>query len=90
MAWYKANAYFHRLLQATKTGRSARKDDEISPYNLTVFQIFYLTVGKVSILIPLKNALFCSLKVHTLKKVATVGSAVQHGLYTSNSLPTPM
>ena len=50
-----------------------------------------------------KKALFCSLKVHTLKKFATVHSAVkllsiflsalraaQHGLYTSNLLPTPM
>ena len=49
---------------------------------------------------PLKKALFCSLKVHTLKKFATTLCVAniflatlhvaQHGLYTSNLLPTPM
>ena len=46
----------------------------------------------------LKKALFCSLKVHTLKKIAVklysfffvALRAPQHGLYTSNLLPMPM
>ena len=47
-----------------------------------------------------KKALFCIPKVHTFIKFAAVPSAVklflaalcaaQHGLYTSNLLPTPM
>ena len=46
MAWYEANAP-QRLLQVTEAGQSPANDDKVSTYNLTVFQIFYWTVGKV-------------------------------------------
>ena len=46
MAWYEANAP-QRLLQATEAGQSPGNDDKVSTYNLTVFPIFYWTVGKV-------------------------------------------
>ena len=47
MAWYGANAQPRTLPQATKAGQSPENDDKVSTYNLTVFQIFYWTVGRV-------------------------------------------
>ena len=35
-------------LQVTKAGRSPGNDDEVSALNLTVFQLLYWTIGKVS------------------------------------------
>ena len=46
MAWYEANAP-QRRLQATEAGQSPGDNDKVSTYNLTVFPIFYWTVGKV-------------------------------------------
>ena len=82
-----------------KAGWSPGNNDEVSMFNLTVFQIFYWMVGKVWKLrpVPLKKN---SLKVHTLKKFFARRNyftffpaalcAVKHLLYTSNLLPTPM
>ena len=100
VGWYEAtNAHFHRDYYKRRklggllgtTTKSVRSTD---------FQIFYWTVGKVWKLIPLKKG---SLKVHTLKNFpprvarrnyftffSAALFAVQHGLYTSNLLPTPM
>ena len=70
VCWVKCNV---QLLMA-KAGRSHGNDDEVGTFNLTVFQIFYWTVGKVWKLIPLKEG---SLKVHTLKKIFAACSAAK-------------
>ena len=67
------------LLQAMKAEQSPGNDDKVSIYNLTVFHIklvFYWMHGcmgrsenKAKIFYTLeKKALFCSLKMHSLKK----------------------
>ena len=67
MAWYEASAH---LLQATKAGRSPWNNDEVSMYNLTVFQIFYWRVGKVWKLIPLKKGFILQSKGAHFEKFA--------------------
>ena len=70
---------------------------------LPLSKYFTRRLGRSESLNPWKKALFCSVKVHTLTKFAAALReakffyiftatlrAVQHGLYTSNLLPTPM
>ena len=75
---------FTETTSSKKAGWSPGNDDQVSMYNLTVFQIFYWMVGKVLKLIPLKKG---SLKVHTLRKFAAAHNAVQYDLYTPNLRP---
>ena len=72
-------------------------DDEVSiicfPHE--VLEGWYGLRRRLEYYTPLKKALFCSLKVCTLKKIAAAHilaalHTVKHGLYTSNLLPTPM
>ena len=80
---------------------SPGNNNEVSTYNLTVFQMFYWTVGKVWKLIPLKKGFILQSKGARFEKTfSTITEiilhffaalrAVQHILYTSNLLPTPM
>ena len=88
---------------ATKAGRCPGSDDEVGTYNLTVFRIFYLTVGKVGKLTPLKKGFILQSKGAHFEKIRRRATrdeiilhftaalrAVQHSLYTSNLLPTPI
>ena len=82
---------FTETTSSKKAGWSPGNDDQVSMYNLTVFQIFYWTVGKVLKLIPLKKG---SLKVHTMRKLAATHNAVKlfssKYAYTPNLLSMPM
>ena len=93
MARYVANADFQR--DCYKRWKLAGNDDKVS--TISVFHI-NLRVAKVWEQ-GWKKALFCSLKVHSSKEFATARifhffldtlRAAQHGLYTSNLLPTAM
>ena len=86
---YLARSTNYHLPTSSMTTTSDREswagnDEKVSAFNLTVFQIFYWTVGKVWKLIHLKKG---SLKAHTFSAALR---AVQHRLYTSTLLPTPM
>ena len=52
---------FTETTSSDEAGRSPGNDDEVSTYNLTVFQIFCWTVEKVRKLILLKKGGKCTL-----------------------------
>ena len=76
MGWYEAIMHIFTVTTTSDRESWAGNDDEVSAFNLTVFQIFYWTVGKVWKLIPLKEG---GLKVHTLKmkKISAARSAAK-------------
>ena len=78
-----------RLLQATKAGGSPGNDDEVSTYNLTVFQMFYGWGGLKAYSFEKKSSLGANFEKKLPPRIAALRAA-QHGLYTSNLLPTPM
>ena len=101
----KANADFQRDYYKRRklAGRSPGNDDEDSIlsflHKLNIVLVSLRT--RLECCTPLKKALFCSLKADILKKFAAALlsifflarfalRAAQHGLYTSNLLPTSM
>ena len=80
MGCYEAtNAHFHRdYYKRRKLG---------GILGILVSKYFTGRLGRSESFIPLKKG---SLKVHTFKNFSVTLCAVQHGLYTSNLLPTPM